>query len=210
MDSERGIEAIHTLRRTMAHEKTASFDAFQAAYVASNLGAISQALLGSIRALHPTRDAVRLTTAQHTLHRAHAYVHATLGTLSDDARRVLIQAESLRALAAAEASAIARASAAGRAVIRAELGGAREGVEGVLGAWNGWRFVRAVEGVGAGVEAVVDRRWGHGLAYQVRERTGASLLGCCSSPCSRLAAGIRMRTSGTDPPSCLLGDRHAP
>lgn len=86
----------------------------------------------------------------------------------DEARRVGIEADELRSLAACEASEISRASAASGKVVREELRNAREGVEGVLRAWNGWRFPWGVEGVGEGVGRVIDERWGHALGYQVR------------------------------------------
>jgi hypothetical protein len=189
MDSERGIDAIHALQRTIRPSPAAaptatttgnadSFSDFQKGYLASNLGDVSQALLGTLRTLHAVRGETRLQTAEHTLRRSEAYIHTTLGQLSDDARRVFIEADELRALAAHEASEIVRASAASGAVIREELKSAREGVEGVLKAWNGWRFAWGVERVGEGVGRVVDERWGHALGYQVSLEVEGCRVGC--------------------------------
>lgn len=178
LDSESGIQAIHALQRAIRTPPSTAdthpnrrFEEFQIAYRASNLGTVTASLLTTLQSLHPhdpaARSTIRLATAHHVRDRGIAYVRGVLGSLADQSRRVYLEAEELRAVAASEAGEIARHSAARRGVIQAELVGAREAVEGVLKGFNGWKFGRRVDMVGDEVGRVVDAQWGSTLAHQV-------------------------------------------
>lgn len=171
LDSEAGIQAIHALRATISPSSastlppTASqpdFSAFQAPYVASNLGAVSQSLLHSLRSLQPSAE----RSAEHVAAQAREYVRRVLAEASAESIKVRSEAEELRALAAHSASLIARTSTARSGNVRKELEKTREEVERVLRGFKVWGT--GAERVGEEVAGVVGSRWGYTLAQQVR------------------------------------------
>ena len=132
LDSEAGITAIHALRLSIDPSTPAApdFDAFQAPYLASNLGATSQNVLHALRALHT--EETRTRSAEHVARQARRYVSRVLAQAADEALRVRAEAEELRARAAHEAVVVGRMEAAREEKVRDELGRARAEVEGVF------------------------------------------------------------------------------
>lgn len=201
LDSEAGITAIHALRLSIdpATPAAPDFEAFQAPYLASNLGATSQNVLHALRALNT--EAARSKSAEHVARQARGYVARVLAQAADEALRVRAEAEELRARAAHEAVVVGQMEARREAKVREELGRARGEVEGVLRGVRVWG--PGVEGVGEAVGRVVQGRWGQGIAQQVSNAR------CTRDWADERTAGIRVRSTGADPRAAERGNLQA-
>ncbi|KAJ9092950.1 hypothetical protein QFC19_008548 [Naganishia cerealis] len=190
INSEKGISAIHSLRRVISATATTpatttpgtlpsedgerrAFDEFQERYIASNLGGVSQSLLADIRTLTVIGGPTQ--TATHVLRRSLAYIEAVLTTLTAQSLSVRREASALRDAAEDEERDIRLAAeSTWRRSLTGEMERTRDAVQRVLSdRFGGWRVITGrVERVEEEVAGQVVAHWGYAVTQQLAFDTG--------------------------------------